>query len=527
MLGRDVTLFLLVALPFSRSFGIFQRKGRWTGRPGFVPTAALRSPEYKSSAFRSGRHLVLGCHASNEITGYLRDPTRSSATEHKGDSDNSANLTRRTLYPQLFSNRNGTLQVDSLHTLYYEEYGRDPANESQINVQLPPLRTSLFLHGGPGAGCFPNHARFFDPAHYRIILFDQRGCGRSSPRGETRNNTLSDLVRDCEALRKKLGISKWDCVLGGSWGVTLALAYAQHFPSRVASLVLRGICTLRSQEVNWLFARDGGAAVLNPAGWDEFEQAIGLGSGEMLRDKATPVNNLEWRRAVLHAYYDCFLGEDPLVRLHAAKGWFKWEMSVAALAGFSENKDKAGSEVCLLYENGMGWKFLNENGDYIALNSEGQSAHDCVSSLRRWQLPANQSSNQDTGTSSSIRIPRPCYPIRRLLNLTLLNCTEEAAAQFVPSQAMLTCYYSVNDRNMMQNFDLLSKENIHRIRHIPCIAVQGGQDTICPPDTALDLHRVWPEMKVRIPLASGHSMYDPAITSELVKATELMIKVGK
>ena len=139
----------------------------------------------------------------------------------------------RTLYPSLAPYRNGTLAVDDTHTLCYQEYGQPPTNEKAL--------TALFLHGGPGAGCSPNHSRFFDSKIYRIVLLDQRGSGRSTPLGEAfEKNTLQNLVQDCEKLREELDIARWDLVLGGSWGSTLALAYAQAFPDSVRSLVLRG-----------------------------------------------------------------------------------------------------------------------------------------------------------------------------------------------------------------------------------------------------------------------------------------------
>eukprot|EP00566_Odontella_aurita_P006617 CAMPEP_0113573726 /NCGR_PEP_ID=MMETSP0015_2-20120614/26774_1 /TAXON_ID=2838 /ORGANISM="Odontella" /LENGTH=584 /DNA_ID=CAMNT_0000476829 /DNA_START=218 /DNA_END=1972 /DNA_ORIENTATION=+ /assembly_acc=CAM_ASM_000160 len=442
--------------------------------------------------------------------------------------DANGTMSQTNLYPPLPRNCNGTLQVDSIHTLYYEEYGRDPANESEADALHPPL-TALFLHGGPGAGCFPNHARFFDPARYRIILFDQRGCGRSAPRGETRNNSLAHLVEDCEALRAELGVEKWDVVLGGSWGATLALAYAQEYPGSVSSIILRGVCTFRSQEVEWLFGRDGGASVLNPAGWKEFEDAVGIDAsgckGGDTRYSEDNHNDLEKRRAALHAYYDCLLGEDSLVRLQAAKSWFKWEMGISALAGFSGNdKDKDNSDspiACLQFRKRTGWEFLDKGGQHVALNSAGQAAPDVVSSLRQWQRSSIKSPSSRNGAKI-----RSIQQYELPANLTPLNCAEDEAKQFIPAQAMLTCFYSVNDKYMMQKFDLLSKERIERIRHIPCIAVQGGQDTICPIDTALDLHTVWPEMELRVLLASGHSMYDPAISRELVRATERLQQEG-
>jgi proline iminopeptidase len=154
----------------------------------------------------------------------------------------------RLLYPPSEAYTNGRIQVDSIHNLYYEVHGmRDNSSEPSLNA--------LFLHGGPGAGCFPNHARFFDPERYRIVLLDQRGSGKSHIRGDARNNTLAHLVDDCETLRLELGISRWDVVLGGSWGATLAIGYAQSYPDAVGGIILRGVCLLRTREVDYLFSK--------------------------------------------------------------------------------------------------------------------------------------------------------------------------------------------------------------------------------------------------------------------------------
>src|SRR5579863_1057873 len=145
---------------------------------------------------------------------------------------------RGELYPPIEPYQHGRLVVDELHTLYWEQCG----NAAGVPV--------LFLHGGPGAGCSAEHRRFFDPNRYRIVLFDQRGSGRSTPFGEVTNNTPAHLVADIESLRAELAIDAWH-VFGGSWGSTLALAYAQEHPSVCLSLTLRGIFLLRASEVEW------------------------------------------------------------------------------------------------------------------------------------------------------------------------------------------------------------------------------------------------------------------------------------
>ncbi|MEP6941027.1 MAG: alpha/beta fold hydrolase, partial [Rudaea sp.] len=150
----------------------------------------------------------------------------------------STSQSRRTPYPPIEPFDTGFLKVSPLHDLYYEQCG---------NPQGKPV---VFLHGGPGAGCNARSRQFFDPAHYRIVLFDQRGCGRSKPHAELTDNTTWHLVADIEALRKHLGIERWQ-VFGGSWGSTLALAYAQAHPACVSELVLRGIFMLRRWEMEW------------------------------------------------------------------------------------------------------------------------------------------------------------------------------------------------------------------------------------------------------------------------------------
>lgn len=166
---------------------------------------------------------------------------------------------RRSLYPSIEPFDHGMLKVSDLHTLYYEQCGN------------PEGKPVVFLHGGPGGGCNPNCRRFFDPAAYRIILFDQRGCGRSTPQAELTDNTTWDVVADIERLREHLGVDRWQ-VFGGSWGSTLALAYAETHPDRVSELVLRGIFMLRRSELEWFYQK--GADALYPDAWETFLAAI-------------------------------------------------------------------------------------------------------------------------------------------------------------------------------------------------------------------------------------------------------------
>ncbi|CAI5961894.1 unnamed protein product [Closterium sp. NIES-65] len=190
-----------------------------------------------------------------------------------------------------------------------------------------------FLHGGPGAGCWPNHARFFDPAAYRIVLCDQRGAGKSTPAGCVVENRTDLLVGDIEAIREHLKVDRWAVVLGGSWGTTLALAYAQAHPGRVAGMVLRGVCLLRRREIDW-FYRPGGAEALFPFAWRDLMVALpapalthtegdaddGGGSGD---------GNGTGDRSVVAAFYERLMSTDAAARDSAARAWMRWEMSLS------------------------------------------------------------------------------------------------------------------------------------------------------------------------------------------------------
>ncbi len=163
------------------------------------------------------------------------------------------------LYPDLLPYAMHTLRVDDRHTLYVEECGR------------PGGVPAVFLHGGPGAGCEPYHRRFFDPDRYRLVLFDQRGAGRATPHADLTDNTTWDLVADCERIRTAMGIERW-LVFGGSWGSTLALAYAETHPERVLALVVRGIFLCREPEIRWFYQE--GANWVFPDWWEDFVAPI-------------------------------------------------------------------------------------------------------------------------------------------------------------------------------------------------------------------------------------------------------------
>jgi proline iminopeptidase len=204
------------------------------------------------------------------------------------------------LYPDLLPYAVHRLAVDDRHALYVEECGTAKG--------IP----ALFLHGGPGAGCEPYHRRFFDPTRYRVVLFDQRGAGRSIPHADLTDNTTWHLVADIERIRERLGIERW-LVFGGSWGSTLALAYAQTHPERVSALVLRGIFLCRDDEIRWFYQQ--GASRLFPDYWADFVAPVAPGD----------------RHDLLGAYHRLLTGADDIARMAAAKAWSTWEGRTATL----------------------------------------------------------------------------------------------------------------------------------------------------------------------------------------------------
>lgn len=201
----------------------------------------------------------------------------------------------QTLFPAIKPYAIHQLAVDDRHTLYVEESG----TPSGIPI--------LVLHGGPGAGSNPETRRFFDPSRYRIILFDQRGSGRSTPHAELEGNTTNLLVQDMEAIRLHLNIDRF-ALFGGSWGSTLALVYAETHPDKVLGMILRGIFLCRRSDLNW-FYEEGGASRIFPDAWEDF---IG---------HLSPIE----RKNVLASYYQRLTGEDDLARMAAAKAWSQWE----------------------------------------------------------------------------------------------------------------------------------------------------------------------------------------------------------
>jgi len=221
--------------------------------------------------------------------------------------------TRRTLHPVVKPYDTGYLRVSSTHEIYYEQCGN------------PRGKPAVFVHGGPGAGSGPSARGFFDPKRYRIVVFDQRGCGRSRPHASLEDNTTWHLVADMEQLRRHLGIERW-LVFGGSWGSTLALAYAQSHPRRVSELVLRGIFMLRKAEIDWFYQQ--GASAIFPDRWENYVAAI-------------PKRE---RGDLVAAFYRRLTSRSKAVRLRAARAWSVWEAATSFLHANEAQVDKWGQE---------------------------------------------------------------------------------------------------------------------------------------------------------------------------------------
>jgi proline iminopeptidase len=312
-------------------------------------------------------------------------------------------LAPRTLYPEIQPYRTGRLRVTGPHELYFEESGN------------PRGKPVVFLHGGPGGGTEAKMRRYFDPARYRVVLFDQRGCGKSTPFASLEDNTTWHSVEDIEVLRRMLGIERWQ-VFGGSWGSTLALAYSETHPERVTELVLRGIFLIRREEIRWFYQE--GTSWIFPDFWREFLEHIPEAE----------------RGDLLSAYYARLTAPDPSVQRAAAKIWSMWEGRTSRLIPDPELIARTG-------------------GDEFSL-----------------------------------------------------------------AFARIEAHYFKHDAWLTQGRGLL--ENIHRIRHIPGVIVQGRYDVVCPAKSAWDLHAAWPESKLVIVPDAGHSASEPGIIHELVRATD-------
>lgn len=314
-----------------------------------------------------------------------------------------------TLYPSIKPYAEHVLDVDDIHTIFVEECG---------NPEGVPV---LFLHGGPGSGCDPDHRRFFDPQKYRIILFDQRGCGRSKPHMELTNNTTSDLVSDMETIRKHLKVDKW-VLFGGSWGGTLALIYAQSHPTNVLGLILRGVFLGRKKDLDWLYKAGCGAPRMFPEHWEEFLEHI-------------PNNK---QHDVISAYHEILIGDNEVQAMAAAKAWALWEAELTTLEINPKNEERFTSP---------------------------QIAH---------------------------------------------------------TLAAIETHYFCNSCFIEENQII---DDMATIENIPGIIIHARYDMVCALDNAYDLHKKWPTSKLEIIRRAGHHALEPAITTELVRATNEMLKL--
>lgn len=306
------------------------------------------------------------------------------------------------LHPALDPYNHGMLRVSALHSIYYEQCG----NPDGIPV--------VVLHGGPGSGCTSMQRRFFDPAAYRIILFDQRGCKRSQPLGCIDENTTQLLIQDIEALRKHLGIPKW-MVFGGSWGSTLALAYAQAYPAPITELVLRGIFLCRPQELDWFFYQ---VRHFFPDAWDKF-------AGFLPEEE---------RKSILLGYRKRIFSDDKPTALIAATNWSNFEADIMSL------------------------------------------------------IPTVPGAATPSPEDESI-VGRARVQLHYLSN-----------NGFIDGQKIL--------------------DHIDVIRQIPTKIIQGRYDMVCPPHTAYELHKAWPEAEFIMIPDAGHSAMEPGIISALMNAVK-------
>lgn len=314
----------------------------------------------------------------------------------------------RELYPPLSPYHEGDLQVSELHQIHFEQCGH------------PEGKPVVFLHGGPGGGVNPTYRQYFHPEKWRIVLFDQRGCGRSKPHAELRENTTWELVADIETLREHLGIEQW-AVFGGSWGSTLSLAYSQTHPDRCTGLILRGIFLLRYKEIQWFYQE--GASYLFPDAWEDY---------------LAPIPESE-RHDLVGAYYRRLTDPDARVRTEAARSWSIWEASTSRL--------------------------------------------------------------------------RPSTDLIQRFSQT----------DFATAFARIECHYFVN-RGFMEPEDQLLG-NVDRIRHLPGVIVQGRYDVVCPPVSAWELHRAWPEAEFHLIPDAGHAMSEPGTRTALLNATDRLVSL--
>ena len=308
-------------------------------------------------------------------------------------------------YPPLDPYSQQIMPTGDGHQIYVEECG----NPNGIPV--------IVLHGGPGGGCSPVMRRYFDANKYRIVLFDQRGCGRSRPLASIKNNTTADLVKDIEMIRTALSIESW-VVFGGSWGATLALIYAQHHPDYVTHIVLRGVFLMTKRELNWFYG--GGAGQFWPDAWGQFIEKI----PEDERDD------------LIAAYHKRLFSGDLHVEMQYGRIWSAWENALASI-----------------YSNGNGG---------------------------------------------------------------------EPSGEYSRTFARLENHYFTNKGFLESDGQILN--NMDTIADIPGFIVQGRYDMICPPKSAWDLAKAWPNADLRVIRNAGHAMSEPGISAELVKIMDQIVE---
>ena len=244
---------------------------------------------------------------------------------------------RSELYGEIEPIRSGFLQTDSVHKIYWEECGN------------PNGKAVLFLHGGPGAGISPSHRRFFDPQFYRIILFDQRGCGKSTPFGEISDNSTDHLIADIESLRRQLQIEQW-LIFGGSWGVTLALAYGTTYPARCLGFILRGVFLARPSEIDWFL---NGMRHFFPEVWSQFVATIPEAE----------------RSDLLSAYCQRLFHPDPRIHLPAAKAWSRYEFGCSHFTSNAVSPERSRNLTAFAPPQ------MTEEDDYASLALARMEAH--------------------------------------------------------------------------------------------------------------------------------------------------------
>ena len=310
--------------------------------------------------------------------------------------------TLRTFYPEIEPFASGHLDVGDGHSIYWERVGTKGAKPAVIH------------HGGQGGGHSPSKRRDIDPSKNDVLLFAQRGCGQSTPFASLEHNTTWDLVADIEKLREMVGVPRW-LVFGGSWGSTLALAYAETHPDRVSEIVLRGIFTLRRWELEWYYQH--GASLLFPDKWERFVAVIPEAE----------------RGDLMAAYRKRLTGPDRAEQLRAAKAWAQWE----------------GETITLLPDPQVASTFY---GDDYAL------------------------------------------AFARIENHFFVHA------------------------GWMDDGQLIREA--HKLRDIPAVIVQGRYDVCCPPQTAWDLHRAWPEAEFHMVEGNGHAYSQPGILHHLIEATD-------